>query len=77
MRGGPNLFSLLAPGASVLVTGAGVTGRAVLAALAPLGVAATLCDDRAEALQELAEQGVAVIDPASVPLPASPTTHWW
>lgn len=58
------LLSLLTPGAPVLVTGAGVTGRAVLAALAPLDVAATLCDDNAEALRTLAEQGTAVIDPA-------------
>lgn len=59
------LLSLLTPGAPVLVTGAGVTGRAVLAALEPLQVAATLCDDNAEALRALAEQGTAVIDPAS------------
>src|SRR6476469_6915759 len=58
------LLSLLTPGAPVLVAGAGVTGRAVLTALAPLGVAATLCDDRPEALQVYAEQGTAVTDPA-------------
>ena len=68
--GGPvgddqGLLSLLTPGAPVLVTGAGVTGRAVLAVLEPLQVAATLCDDNAEALRALAEQGTAVIDPAS------------
>ena len=49
----------------MLVTGAGITGRAVLAALAPLGVAATLCDDNAEALQSYADQGVTVVDPAA------------
>lgn len=40
----------LSAGAPVLVTGAGVTGRAVLNALAPLGVDPTLCDDNAAAL---------------------------
>ncbi len=52
------------PGTAVLVTGAGVTGRAILAALTPLGVAATLTDDRADALGEYAHRGVTVIDPA-------------
>lgn len=55
----------LTMGAPVLVTGAGITGRAVLAALAPLGVAATLTDDSPSALTALAQQGVAVIDPAN------------
>ena len=55
----------LAPGASVLVTGAGITGRAVLGVLASLDVAATLCDDNAAALQSLAAQGVAVTEPAA------------
>ncbi|MHC9296903.1 UDP-N-acetylmuramoyl-L-alanine--D-glutamate ligase [Mycobacterium sp. LTG2003] len=55
----------LTTGAPVLVTGAGVTGRAVLAALAPLGVVATLTDDSPTALTALAQQGVAVLDPAS------------
>jgi UDP-N-acetylmuramoylalanine--D-glutamate ligase len=54
----------LNPGAAVLVTGAGVTGRAVLAALATLGVRATLCDDNPAALQPHAEAGISVIDPA-------------
>jgi len=53
----------LTPGARVLVTGAGITGRAVLGALAPLEVAATLCDDNADALAALAAKGVAVIAP--------------
>lgn len=57
-------LSLLTPDAPVLVTGAGVTGRAVLAALAPLGVAATLCDDNAETLRSYAAEGAAVIEPA-------------
>ncbi|MCV7285769.1 UDP-N-acetylmuramoyl-L-alanine--D-glutamate ligase [Mycolicibacterium wolinskyi] len=55
----------LTTGAPVLVTGAGITGRAVLAALAPLGVAATLTDDSPTALTALAQQGVAVMDPAA------------
>ncbi|MDZ4270443.1 MAG: UDP-N-acetylmuramoyl-L-alanine--D-glutamate ligase, partial [Mycobacterium sp.] len=52
-------------GAAVLVTGAGITGRAILAALVPLGVRATLTDDSPTALTSLAQQGAAVIDPAS------------
>jgi UDP-N-acetylmuramoylalanine--D-glutamate ligase len=55
----------LAPDTEVLVTGAGVTGRAVLAALAPLGVRATLCDDDPAALQRHADAGVPVVDPAA------------
>ncbi len=50
----------LGPGASVLVTGAGITGDSVLAALAPLGAATTLCDDDAAALQRHA--GVTTVD---------------
>lgn len=50
--------------AAVLVVGAGITGRAVLAALTPLGVRATLTDDSPSALTAFAQQGVAVIDPA-------------
>ena len=41
----------LSPGARVLVAGAGVTGRAILHALAPFGLDVTLCDDNAAALQ--------------------------
>ncbi|WP_448466858.1 UDP-N-acetylmuramoyl-L-alanine--D-glutamate ligase [Mycolicibacterium sp. XJ870] len=55
----------LTPGAPVLVTGAGVTGRAVLAALAPLGVLATITDDSPSTLTALAAQGAAVIDSAN------------
>ena len=51
-------------GASVLVTGARVTGQAILAALAPLGVRATLTDDSPSALTAAAQRGVDVIDPA-------------
>ncbi len=54
----------LQPGTAVLVTGAGITGRAVLAALTPLGVRPTLTDDSPSALTSYAQQGVAVIDPA-------------
>ena len=60
----PEVSELPEPGSAVLVTGAGVTGRAILAALAPLGVRATLTDDRPAALAEYARQGVPVVDPA-------------
>jgi UDP-N-acetylmuramoylalanine--D-glutamate ligase len=40
----------LLPGPRVLVAGARVTGRAVIAALAPLGAAVTVCDDDPAAL---------------------------
>ncbi len=49
----------LAPGARVLVTGAGITGRSVSAALEPTGVRLTICDDDPLALQRL-------VTPASV-----------
>ncbi|MGE0214354.1 UDP-N-acetylmuramoyl-L-alanine--D-glutamate ligase [Mycolicibacterium sp.] len=52
----------IAPGAAVLVVGAGITGRAVLAALTPLGVRATLTDDRPTALTASAQQGIEVLD---------------
>jgi len=55
----------LVPRAAVLVTGAGITGRAVLASLAPLDVRATLCDDDPTALQPHAAAGVTVIDPGA------------
>lgn len=47
------------PGAPVLVAGAGVTGRAALAALSRFGAAVTLCDDDPAALRGYAERGVA------------------
>jgi len=53
----------LSAGARVLVTGAGVTGRAVLTALAPLGVDLSLCDDNAAALASFA--GVTTLTPAA------------
>jgi UDP-N-acetylmuramoylalanine--D-glutamate ligase len=52
-------LSPLAPGARVLVTGAGITGRSVSAVLEPTGVRLTICDDDPRALQML-------ITPASV-----------
>ena len=55
----------LTHGAAVLVAGAGITGRAVLATLQPLGARATLTDDSPTALQSYAQSGVAVIDPAA------------
>ena len=57
-----DVLDALTAGARVLVAGAGVTGRSVLAALAPLEVRAELTDDNAAALRTLAEQGVTVID---------------
>jgi UDP-N-acetylmuramoylalanine--D-glutamate ligase len=52
-------------GAKVLVAGARVTGRAILAALTPLGARATLTDDSPAALTEFAQHGVAVLDAAN------------
>ena len=52
-------------GAAVLVAGARVTGRAILAALTPLGARATLTDDSPSALTAFAQNGVAVIDAAN------------
>ena len=57
-----DVLDALTAGARVLVAGAGVTGRSVLTALAPLEVRAELTDDNAAALRTLAEQGVTVID---------------
>ncbi len=51
----------LVPDAPVLVAGGGVTGKAVLAALARFGVAATLCDDDPATLRQYAESGVATV----------------
>ena len=53
----------LVPGAPVLVAGARVTGRAVLAALTRFGAVATLCDDDPDMLRPYAEGGVATVDP--------------
>ncbi|OBH92721.1 UDP-N-acetylmuramoylalanine--D-glutamate ligase [Mycobacterium sp. E2733] len=51
----------MAPGAPVLVAGGGVTGKAVLAALARSGAAPTLCDDDPATLRRYAEGGVAIV----------------
>ncbi|MBS9532988.1 UDP-N-acetylmuramoyl-L-alanine--D-glutamate ligase [Mycobacterium sp. M1] len=53
----------MSPGARVLVAGAGVTGRAVLAALTPLGVDLSLCDDDPAALR--AYPDVATLSPSA------------
>ncbi|MGZ4527017.1 MAG: UDP-N-acetylmuramoyl-L-alanine--D-glutamate ligase [Mycobacterium sp.] len=50
----------LLPGRRVLVTGAGITGRAVSAVLAPMGVRLFVCDDDPKALQRLAEPATVV-----------------
>jgi UDP-N-acetylmuramoylalanine--D-glutamate ligase len=55
----------LAPGAPVLIAGARVTGRAVLAALTGFGAAPTLCDDDAAMLAPYAAKGVATVDPSA------------
>jgi UDP-N-acetylmuramoylalanine--D-glutamate ligase len=51
----------LVPGAPVLVAGGGVTGKAVLSALARFGAAPTLCDDDPATLRRYAEGGVATV----------------
>ncbi|AEF35741.1 UDP-N-acetylmuramoylalanine-D-glutamate ligase MurD [Mycolicibacter sinensis] len=56
------MTGVLSSGARVLVAGAGVTGRAVLNALAPLGLDLTLCDDDPAALR--AHTGVTTCSPA-------------
>jgi UDP-N-acetylmuramoylalanine--D-glutamate ligase len=55
------LISDLKPGTPVLVAGGGVTGRSVLAALAPLGVTATLCDDDTATRQQFTDAGTATV----------------
>jgi UDP-N-acetylmuramoylalanine--D-glutamate ligase len=52
-------------GATVLVAGARVTGRAILATLRPLSVRATLTDDSPSTLTTYAQSGVEVIDAAN------------
>ena len=61
-------LSLLVPGARVLVTGAGITGRSVSAVLEPTGVRLTICDDDPVALQRL-------ITPATVVTTADAQAH--
>ncbi|MGH9060587.1 MAG: UDP-N-acetylmuramoyl-L-alanine--D-glutamate ligase, partial [Acidimicrobiales bacterium] len=52
----------LSPGVPVLIAGGGITGRSVLAALAPLGVTVTLCDDDPAALGRHADAAVPIAD---------------
>jgi UDP-N-acetylmuramoylalanine--D-glutamate ligase len=61
-------LSLLVPGARILVTGAGITGRSVSAVLEPTGVLLTICDDDPLALQRL-------ITPAKVVTVAEAQAH--
>jgi UDP-N-acetylmuramoylalanine--D-glutamate ligase len=58
----------LVPGARVLITGAGITGRSVSAVLEPTGVRLTICDDDPLALQRL-------ITPATVVTTAEAQAH--
>ena len=48
----------LAPGAQILVTGAGITGRAVVSALSSWDVHVAVCDDNMAALDALARNGI-------------------
>ncbi len=57
------MLDALVPGAPVLIAGARVTGRAVLAALTRFGAVPTLCDDDPDMLRPYAESGVATVDP--------------
>lgn len=54
----------LAPGAEVLVTGAGITGRAIVSALASWDVHITVCDDNEAALELLSRNGIHTGTPA-------------
>jgi len=60
----PPGLELLTPGARVLVTGAGITGRAIVSALASWDVEIRVCDDNAEALAAMTAGGVATLSPA-------------
>jgi UDP-N-acetylmuramoylalanine--D-glutamate ligase len=55
----------LVPGASVLVAGGGVTGKAVLAALTRFGAAPTLCDDDPATLRRYADGAVVTVTTAA------------
>ena len=54
----------LGAGARILVTGAGITGRAVVAALRDSGARVVVCDDDASARADIAGQGTATLDAA-------------
>ena len=60
----PEVLDPLVAGAPVLITGARVTGRAILAALTRFGARPTLCDEDAAMLRPYAERGVATVDPS-------------
>ena len=62
MRSGPDGLTPLAPGARVLVTGARVTGRAVVAALASWDVRLWVCDDDAAMARALGDVQVVAPD---------------
>ncbi|OBA82247.1 UDP-N-acetylmuramoylalanine--D-glutamate ligase [Mycobacterium sp. 1164966.3] len=55
----------LVPGAAVLVAGARVTGRAVVAALTRFGAVPTVFDDDPAMLRSFAENGVETVDPSA------------
>jgi UDP-N-acetylmuramoylalanine--D-glutamate ligase len=55
----------LSAGAPVLVAGGGVTGRAVLTALAELGATATLCDDDPATRRQFADAGTPTVGSAT------------
>ncbi|WP_253875942.1 Mur ligase family protein, partial [Mycobacterium asiaticum] len=59
------MLNPLASGAPVLIAGARVTGRAVLAALTRFGAVPTLCDEDPAMLAPHADNGVATLDPAA------------
>jgi UDP-N-acetylmuramoylalanine--D-glutamate ligase len=60
------LVEPLSPGARVLITGAGLTGRSVSAVLEPTGVRMTICDDDPLALQRLVTPARVVTTPDAV-----------
>jgi len=55
----------LSAGAPVLIAGGGVTGRAVLTALAELGATATLCDDDPATRRQFDHAGTITVDSAT------------
>jgi UDP-N-acetylmuramoylalanine--D-glutamate ligase len=61
----PTVLDVLEPGASVLVAGARVTGRAVVAALTRFGAVPTVFDDDPAMLSSFAKSGVATVDPTT------------
>ena len=65
-----SVHDVLAPGTRLLVTGAGITGRAVLTTIAPMDVRATVCDDNPSALTQFGGAGQARIGDVAVTTPA-------